>query len=265
MKAIYQKGIQSASSRAPLLNVCITRWVENIDGLQQFSLSHPFLVGMCEVIVYGDSEYEMYNEGWSLEDKRNAQAHLNALESFEFVYTLVTLQRSLLYLKEAVVKLQGQSQDIASGFALIKQCSKKIQSLRDNVDDYAHRIFEQRCRLAERSQIAVSMPRVSGRLQHHTNPPSNSVEEYFKLSVTIPFLDHMLSDLTSRFAAHVKQSASIQRLLPANIKPDSSVDDIKEAVTFMKRIYQMLILWMRSFTYGSPGGCLSPSRTDHGR
>ena len=178
--------------------------MENIDGLQQFSLSHPFLVGMCEVIVYGDSEYEMYNEGWSVEDKRNAQAHLNALESFEFVYTLVTLQHCLLYLKETVVKLQGQCQDIASGFALIDQCSKEIQSLRDNVDDYAHRIFEHSCRLTERSQIAVSMPRVSGRLQHRPNPPSNSVEEYFKLSVTIPFLDHMLSDLTSRFAAHVK-------------------------------------------------------------
>ena len=234
LKAIYQKGIQSASSRAPLLNVCITRWVENIDGWERFSLSHPFLVGMCEVIIYGDSDYEMYNEGWSVQDKRNAQAHLNALESFEFVYTLVTLQRSLLYLKEAVVKLQGQSQDIESGVALIEQCSKEIQSLRDNVDDYAHRIFEHSCRLAERSQIAVSMPRVSGQQQHRPNQPSNSVEEYFRLSVTIPFLDHMLSDLTSRFAAHVKQSASIQRLLPTNIKPDSSVDDIERAVTFYK-------------------------------
>ena len=92
LKAIYQKGIQSASSRAPLLNVCITRWVENIDGWERFSLSHPFLVGMWEVIIYGDSDYEMYNEGWSAEDKRNAQAHLNALKSFEFVYTLVTLK-----------------------------------------------------------------------------------------------------------------------------------------------------------------------------
>ena len=54
-----------------------------------------------------------------------------------------------------MVKLQGQSQDIASGFALIDQCSKEIQSLRENVDDYAHRIFEHSCRLTERSQIAV--------------------------------------------------------------------------------------------------------------
>ena len=66
------------------------------------------------------------NDGWSVEDKRNAQAHLNTLLSFEFVYTLVALQRSLLYLKEATVKLQGQHQDIASGVALTEQCSNTI-------------------------------------------------------------------------------------------------------------------------------------------
>ena len=34
LKAIVHKGIQSGivSSRNPILNVCITRWVENIDG-----------------------------------------------------------------------------------------------------------------------------------------------------------------------------------------------------------------------------------------
>ena len=53
---------------------------------------------MCEVIIYGNSEYEMYNDGWTPEDKRNALAHLKALESFEFVYVLVTLQCSLMHL-----------------------------------------------------------------------------------------------------------------------------------------------------------------------
>ena len=31
------------------LNVCITRWVENIDGWERFSLVHPFLIEMCEL------------------------------------------------------------------------------------------------------------------------------------------------------------------------------------------------------------------------
>ena len=50
---------------------------------------------MCEVILYGDPNFPLYNNNWSPEDKRNALAYLKALESF---YTVVTLSRSLLYL-----------------------------------------------------------------------------------------------------------------------------------------------------------------------
>ena len=143
------------------MNVCITRCVENVDGWERFCLCHPVLVSMCEVIVHGNGEYELYNEGWSVEDKQNAQAHFNTLLSFEFVYTLVAFQHSLLYLKEATVMLQGQHQDIASGVALLEQCSSTIKSLRENIDDYAHRIFEHSCRIADRSQIAISKLRLS--------------------------------------------------------------------------------------------------------
>ena len=102
LKAVYQRGVQngSTSTRAPILNVCITHWVENIDGWERFSLSHPFLVQLCVGIIYGNSEFDAYNDGWSPEDKRNALAYLKALESFEFVYVLISLQCSLLYLKK---------------------------------------------------------------------------------------------------------------------------------------------------------------------
>ena len=54
------KMLVHTSSRNPLLNTCITRWVENIDGWERFSLAHPFLVKTCEVIF------------WSPEDKKDA-------------------------------------------------------------------------------------------------------------------------------------------------------------------------------------------------
>ena len=113
--------------------MCITRWVENIDGWERFSLSHPFLVQMCEVIIYGNSDFEAYNDAWLPEDKRNALAYLKAIESFEFVYVLICLQRSLLYLKEATVKLQGQSQDIAYGIITIQRCCTELKTLRADI------------------------------------------------------------------------------------------------------------------------------------
>ena len=77
---------------------------------------------LCEVVIYGNSEFCKFND---TEDKKNALAHLKALESFEFVYSLVTLFRSLSYIKEAVVKLQGKSQDLVSGMGIIEWCSKE--------------------------------------------------------------------------------------------------------------------------------------------
>lgn len=234
LKAVCDRGIQSGTNRLrkPILNVCITRWVENIEGWERFSLAHPFLIKMCEVIIYGDADYEIYNDGWRPEDKRNALAHLKALESFEFVYVLVTLQRSLLYMKEAAVQLQGENQDIVSGYACIEQCCSDLKDLRANVDKYAERIFQHSCRLAECSGITVAKPRVTRVQQHRSNPETESVEQHFKCTVIVPFLDHLISDLSSRFNKHAKQVASLQGLLPIKLTPASSVRDIEQAVAF---------------------------------
>lgn len=75
------------------------------------------ILEMCEVVLNGNSEFTDFNAGWTADDKKNALAHKNILESlkFEFVYCLVTLSRSLLYIKGAVLKLQGKPKDLISG------------------------------------------------------------------------------------------------------------------------------------------------------
>ena len=85
LKAVYQKGTQCGApqSRFPLFNVCVTRWVENIEGWERFSLSHSFLLHMCGVIVYGDDEFESFNDNWAADDKKmlwltlKSWSHLN--------------------------------------------------------------------------------------------------------------------------------------------------------------------------------------------
>ena len=178
LKAVCDRGIQSGTNPSwkPLVNVCIAHWIENIEGWERFALAHPFLIKMCEVIIYGDSEYEKYSDGWIPEDKTNALAHLKVLESFEFVYVLVTLQCSLLCLKEAAVRPQGEKQDVVSGYATIEQCGTDLRDLRANVDKYADRIVQHSCRLAEHSGMTVAMPRVTQVQRHRSNPQSDSVE-----------------------------------------------------------------------------------------
>ena len=130
-------------------------------------MAHPFLIRMCEVVFYGDSDFPLYSDGsWSPENKRNALAHMKALESFEFVCPMITLQRSLSYLKDAVVKIQGKEKDIVSGVSIIMQSCDDLKKLRQDVDAYSQRIFEHSSGLAEVSNVPLSLPRISGRQQH---------------------------------------------------------------------------------------------------
>ena len=140
----WQREVFSGAycSRPSLLNVCVTRWIENIDGWERFSTAHPILVKMCEVILYGDPDYPVYNDNWPAEDKKNALAYLKALEGFDFIYCLVTLSRTLLYLKNAAVKIQGVDQDIVSGVCSVMESCKELESVRKDVDNFSKRIFD---------------------------------------------------------------------------------------------------------------------------
>ena len=131
LKAVVSSNTHT-SSRVPLLNTCITRWVENIEGWERFSLAHPFLIKLCEVILHGDSDYPLYSDGsWLPEDKKTTLAHImKALESFEFVYCIITLQRSLSYLKDAIIKIQGKDKDIVSGVSTITESCVELKKLR---------------------------------------------------------------------------------------------------------------------------------------
>lgn len=124
-------------------------------------------------MIYGDQAYPQFSD-WSAEDKRNAMAHLKAMESFEFVYCLVALQRTLLYFREPAVQLQSHSSDIASAVALVTQKLKEVQSLRSSegqLASYSGRVFQHASRIAEQSNIKISTPRIGQRQQHQLNLP----------------------------------------------------------------------------------------------
>jgi len=68
--------------------------------------------------------------------------------------------------------------------------------------------------------------------QHCVNTPAESVEEYFKLAVVVPFLDHQIGELSSRFDAHTKQAALPQHVLPCKITRRTMYGAIEPAVQY---------------------------------
>lgn len=83
-----------------------------------------------------------------------------------------------------------------------------LRGMRENINEFSQHIFEHSSNLAKISDISITQPRISQRQK--------------------PFLDHLLSDLSSHFSPHVKQAS----LLPSRIIGTTSVRDISEAVKF---------------------------------
>ena len=63
-----------------------------------------------------------------------------------------------------------------------------------------------------------SRPRLAGQQQHHSNIPSGSISNHYKVNVTIPVLDHIINQLDTRFDSY---STSIinesTKILPSEI------------------------------------------------
>ena len=101
-------------------------------------------------------------------------------------------------------------------------------------EDYNKRVFQHEERVAERSSVAVAMPKTGKHQQLRANVEAPTVEKYFEHSVLLPFLDRKISDLNSRFTKHVEKACWIGGLLPRNLKSDSTPSSIEEAETIIE-------------------------------
>ena len=100
----------------------------------------------------------------------------------------MTLSRSLLYLKEAVVKIQGKSKDIVSGVLTVMECCSELKRVREDIENYSQRSFEHSSEIAEKSNVAISMPRVSKCQQHRSNPEYTLVADLLRKLLLSHFL-----------------------------------------------------------------------------
>lgn len=75
-------------------------------------------------------------------------------------------------------------------------------------------LFNTANQLATEIDVSIRLPRISHRQVHRDNYNAHSPEEYYKLSVFTPFVDHFILHLEERFLKHKNLLAKIQHILP---------------------------------------------------
>lgn len=95
--------------------------------------------------------------------------------------------------------LQAEGNDIQDGMHQIETLKSLCSKLRAEVGAFHQKCYFEALELADRVDVSESMPQTSRKQRNRANPPSVSPSDYFKKVVTIPLLDYLNGQLSTRF------------------------------------------------------------------
>ena len=200
---------QAGSAVKKLKDLCRTRWVERIDALDRFKKLHFSLVSCFETIAAEGSRC------WTPDSLTDASTLLLAISTTNFVSALVITSSSLNYLMALTKSLQSEAKDIVEAVSEIGNLTSVLQDLRDNVDKYHDEWFAEVEQMCTKIGTEPSLPRPCARQTHRSNIPSQTPKDYYRQTITIPLLDHMLSEIDRRFSTHHQTAVTGLYLVPS--------------------------------------------------
>ena len=180
---------------------------------------------------------------WNHDTRKYAQSHFLALTRFPFIFSIVVTKEVLGYTKALSIKLQGRYVDVVRAYNDVIFVQEVLESARKDVESFHTRIYTVALAIARKVNVNESTPRTTDRKVnvnestprttyrqgHRCNAPLSSPPEYFKRQLTIPALDHLISEISEWFSFS-KTLSQILKLLP------SSVAESKEELTQHKKL-----------------------------
>ena len=209
--------------------LCRTRWVERHDALEVFVDLYPVIVQALDDIARGEDFVT-----WNRDTVNDANGLLSAIERFSFLLTLIVVFSVLSYIKGLTLLLQQSSLDIVQGIQLVQEVQEQLKELREQIDDWHKIWFQLAVDMAE--EVGTEKPSIPRRCNRRANVEAEIPEVYYRRSLTIPFLDHLLQELDDRFSSNAKVATLGLCLVPSVI---SKTDDWQTNVEDLASLYQI--------------------------
>ena len=199
---------QPQSKVHKLKDLCRTRWIERIDALDRFTILRPSIIACFESISTEGSSC------WTQDSLTDASTLLLAISTTDFLSALVITSHSLNYLLALTCSLQAEAKDIVQAVAEINDLLTVLRDLRAKVDEHHSKWFAKVEEMCETVGTQPSLPRQCGRQTHHSNVPAQNPTEYYRRTITIPILDHLLTEMEARFSKHQQTALNGLYLIP---------------------------------------------------
>lgn len=186
---------------------CETRWVERHNTALLFAEKFQFIIDTLEKV-------SNWNDSVSAP---KAEIYLKSLLSCQLLISLECVSHLFSLTLPLSVLFQKKTLDFKAANELVDDLLTVLKTERENVTEAFHGMFEKVSVTAAELDIDIVLPRRVGRQVHRDNHPSDSPEEYFRVSIFIPMLDHIISDIESRFKKETRDALELNVLLPDHI------------------------------------------------
>lgn len=196
-------------SAKKLKKLCPTRWVERHDAI-------TVMVALFDQVIEALEEITTWNDK---ETSTEAHTLLCSILTSQFVIALLSADKLLSYSVRLSEKLQGVNLDLATAVSDVEDVTKAISIIRENATNEFHDLFEQAVKKLEQHGENITLPRCVSRQIYRSNFNAQTPEEYYRLSVFIPWIDNFISHLHEKFLKHKKLLQSFASVVPNGMQP----------------------------------------------
>ena len=222
---------QPESSVHKLKDLCRTRWIERIDALDRFQALHLSIVACMESISSEGSSK------WSRDSLTDSCTLLLAITTTDFLSALVITNACLGYLLALTKSLQAEAKDIIQAVSEVNTVKAALRDVRENIEVHHSEWFGKVEQACAGVGIQPSLPRVCGRQCHRSNVPAQTPSEYYRRNLSVPVLDHLVSELETRFTTHQQTALQGLCLIPS-VLVSKSVDEISPKICQLGQMYE---------------------------
>ena len=156
--------------------------------------------------------------------KSQANSLLHALTDFEFIVVFLVAYQFLSHLSGITVKLQSRVLDVVEAYRKIDEVKQFYSEVRKNINVEFHKVYAQSERMGAAVDVEPCKPRSCSRQRHRANAEAESIEQWFLRNAAIPFVDHILTELDTRFSVLSQTSTQLLELVPSVLCSKEDID-----------------------------------------
>ena len=187
---------------------CATRWIERFHSVHDF-------IELLECVIDSLDTISSWADGDTSSQANNLK---NSILQGEFIISLLVLSKIFAIGLPLSKQFQSVAIDLREAMVLANATLSELKTIRSNVDEYFHDIYTKAFALAQELCFSITLPRIARKQKNRDNYSVNTPEEYFKITIFIPYLDLFINEIESRFIEHQKILKGFQNLFPKTLE-----------------------------------------------